>query len=95
MTAVAVNEDAVREFITIVSGHVVELAKSTDKPGLLQLSRLNSHDDKLVPSRFRIDDPEAIIKAAAFDAKAGFNVYVEPRRTFRSTRPQTGDARRY
>ena len=29
MTAVAVNEDAVREFITIVSGHVVELAKHT------------------------------------------------------------------
>jgi putative DNA primase/helicase len=71
---VAVDEGVVREFITIVSEHAVKLAESAGKPGLLQLSRLNC-----VPSRFRIDDPEAIIKAATFDARAGFNVYIEPR----------------
>jgi putative DNA primase/helicase len=47
------------------------------------LSRFNCVDDKLVPSRFRIDASEAIIKAATFDANAGFNVYSE-RRTVRA-----------
>ena len=76
---VATDESAVREFITTISEHVVKLAESAGKPGVLQLTRLNSHDGKLVPSRFRIDDPEAIIKAATFDARAGFNVYIEAR----------------
>jgi putative DNA primase/helicase len=79
MTTVAIDEGAVREFIAIVSEHAVKLAEMRGKPGFLQLSRLNCVDDKMVPSRFRIDDPEAIIKAATFDAGAGFNVYIEAR----------------
>ena len=79
MTTVAIDEGAVREFIAIVSEHAVKLAEMSGKSGFLQLSRLNCVDDKLVPNRFRIDDQEAIIKAATFDASAGFNVYIEPR----------------
>jgi hypothetical protein len=75
---VAVDEGMVREFVTIVS-EPVALAAAAGKPGVLQLSRLNSHDEKLVPSRFRLDDLEAIVKAAVFDANAGQNVYIESR----------------
>ena len=79
MTTVAIDEGAVREFVTTISTLAVKLAEMSGKPGFLQLSRLNCVDDKMVPSRFRIDDPEAIIKAATFDAVAGFNVYIEAR----------------
>jgi putative DNA primase/helicase len=79
MTTVAIDEGAVREFVTTISTLAVKLAEMSGKPGFLQLSRLNCVDDKMVPSRFRIDDPEAIIKAATVDAGAGFNVYIEAR----------------
>jgi hypothetical protein len=76
---IAVDENMVFEFVTIISEHAVALAATADKPGVLQLSRLNSRDEKLIPSRFRLDDPEAIAKAAIFDAGVGHNVYIEPR----------------
>ena len=76
---ITVDEDAVREFITIISAHACELAKTIASPGVLQLTRLNCRDEKLVPTRFLLDDVEGMVKTAVNDANAGFNVYVEPR----------------
>ena len=76
---ITVDEDAVREFVTIISAHACELAKNMASPGVLQLTRLNCRDEKLVPTRFLIDDVEGMVKTAVNDANAGFNVYVEPR----------------
>jgi len=78
MSAV-IDEDAVREFIRAISAHAGGLATSVASPGALQLTRLDCRDGKLVPSRFRLDDVEGMVKAAVNDAGAGFNVYVEPR----------------
>jgi hypothetical protein len=76
---VAVDKDEVRRFIEVISAHVVKLAAGLANPGVLQLSRLNCRDDKLVPTRFRIDDVEGMVHRAIGDAEAGFNVYIEPR----------------
>ena len=93
---VTVDEDAVREFITIISAHACELAKTIASPGVLQLTRLNCRDEKLVPTRFLLDDVEGMVKTAVNDANAGFNVYVEPRtRARRSARIFARNARRH
>jgi hypothetical protein len=77
--SVAIDEDGVREFIAIISAHASELAKTVADPGVLQLTRLDCRDGKLVPTRFLIDDVEGMVKTAVNDANAGFNVYIEPR----------------
>ena len=47
---------------------------------MLQLCRINPTDERnVVPSRFSVDDVEAMIDLAINDAKAGHNVYVEAR----------------
>ena len=76
---VAVDEDTVREFITIVSEHAVGLAKSNGKPGVLQLTRLSPADEKLVPTRFKLDSVDDMVRAAIADANASHNVYIEGR----------------
>jgi putative DNA primase/helicase len=77
---IAVDEDMVREFITIISAHVVKLTQGLRNPGVLQLSRKNCrHGDPLVPHRFLPDDIEGMVKFAIGAAKAGHNVYIEPR----------------
>ena len=67
---VAVDEDTVREFITIVSEHAAGLAKSNGKPGVLQLTRLSPADEKLVPTRFKLDSVDDMVRAAIADANA-------------------------
>ena len=74
---VAVDEDTVREFVTIISEHADELAKSNGKSGVLQLTRLSPIDGKLVPSRFKLDDIDGMVRAAVADANAKHNVYIE------------------
>ena len=76
---VAVDEDTVREFVTIISEHADELAKSNGKPGVLQLTRLSPIDEKLVPSRFKLDDIDGMVRAAVAAANAKHNVYIEGR----------------
>jgi putative DNA primase/helicase len=76
---VAVDEDTVREFVTIISEHADELAKSNGKSGVLQLTRLSPIDGKLVPSRFKLDDIDGMVRAAVADANAKHNVYIEGR----------------
>jgi hypothetical protein len=75
----AADEDTVREFVEIISAHAVALAKDAGKPGVLQLTRLSSIDEKMVPTRFRLDDVDSMVKTAVNDANASFNVYVEGR----------------
>ena len=76
---VAVDEDAVREFITIVSERAAELAKSNGKPGVLQLTRLSPTDEKLVPTRFKLGSVDDMVRAAIANANASHNVYIEGR----------------
>ena len=76
---VAVDEATVRQFLEIISEHAVELAKSAGRSGVLQLCCLSPHDEKMVPSRFRLDDVDTMVKAAVGAANAALNVYIEAR----------------
>jgi RepB DNA-primase from phage plasmid len=76
---VMVDEAAVRQHIEIISKHAVDLAKGNGRPGFLQLCRLNPIDETIIPSRFKLDDVEAMVAAAIADANASLNVYIETR----------------
>jgi hypothetical protein len=76
---VAVDVGAVRQFIEIISGHVTQIARNSSRTGVLQLCRLSPVDETMVPTRFKLDDVEPMIKTAVNDANASFNVYVEVR----------------
>jgi hypothetical protein len=76
---VAVDAGAVREFLTIISEHVLKLAKGNGHPGVLQLCCLSPHDDRIIPHRFALDDVESIVTTAIGAANASFNVYLEAR----------------
>jgi hypothetical protein len=76
---IEVDEAIVRDFLKIVSDHVVELAKGAARPGVLQICCLSPVDEKLIPHRFRLSDVEGKVKTAVEAAKAGLNVYLEAR----------------
>jgi hypothetical protein len=78
MTA-QVDEATVRQFIEIISAHARQAINGAGPPGVLQLSRLNPLDERLVPSRFTLDDVESMVRTAVGDALAGHNVYIEAR----------------
>jgi hypothetical protein len=78
MTA-QVDEATVRQFIEIISAHARQVINGTGPKGVLQLSRLNPLDERLVPSRFTLDDVENMVRTAVGDALAGHNVYIEAR----------------
>jgi hypothetical protein len=75
---VPVDETTVREFIDIISSHATQIAKSNGH-GVLQLCQLSPLSEKMVPSRFRLDDVDTIVKAAVGAANANLNVYIEAR----------------
>ena len=75
-----VDEATVRQFIQIISEHAVRTINGNGSTGVLQLSRINpSDEEKVVPSRFQIDDIEHMVQTALNDANAGHNVYIEAR----------------
>jgi hypothetical protein len=74
-----VDDATVRQHLETISKHAVELAKSSARPGVLQLCCLSPHNGKLIPHRFRLDDVEEMIKTAVGAAEAGLNVYIEAR----------------
>jgi hypothetical protein len=74
-----VDEGTVREFVTIISEHVLKLNKGNGHPGVLQLYCLSPHDEKPIPHRFALDDVENIVKTAVDAAEASLNVYLEGR----------------
>jgi hypothetical protein len=74
-----VDEATVRQFIEIIAAHARQAINGAGPPGVLQLSRLNPLDERLVPSRFTLDDVESMVRTAVGDALAGHNVYIEAR----------------
>src|SRR5262245_6039850 len=78
MTA-QVDEATVRQFIEIISAHARQVINGAGPKGVLQLCRLNPIDEKVVPSRFTLDDIENMVKTAVADALAGHNAYIEAR----------------
>ena len=78
MTA-QVDEATVRQFIEIISAHARQVINGAGPPGVLQLCRLNPIDEKIVPSRFTLDDVENMVRTAVGDALAGHNSYIESR----------------
>jgi hypothetical protein len=76
---VAIDEAMVREFVTIISAHAVELAKGKGNPGVLQLCCLSPANEKMIPHRFRLDDIDAMVRTAIGAASAMLNVYLEAR----------------
>jgi hypothetical protein len=74
---VAVDEAMIRQFVETISGHVTRIANGGR--GVLLLCQLSPIDEKLVPSRFRLDDVDAIVKTAVGAANANLNVYLEAR----------------
>jgi hypothetical protein len=79
MPNATVNISAVREFIYTIAAQAKAALNGAEVPGLLQLSRLHPDNNKLVPSRFHIDDIERMIEAAAGHSGRGYNVYIEGR----------------
>jgi hypothetical protein len=79
MTTVAIDEATIRQFFGILSFHATELAKGAGRSGVLQLCCLSPYDGKIVPSRFKLDDVDTIVKAAVSAANASLNVYTEAR----------------
>src|SRR5215475_1533004 len=79
MTGVpAIDEAAIRRFLSIIHEHVAR-AINGGNPGVLQLCRINPVDEQAIPSRFKIGDLDAMVKTAVGDAAAGHNVYIEAR----------------
>ena len=75
-----VDEATVRQFIEIISAHAAQVINGAEPAGVLQLCRINPLDEKsVVPSRFKLDDVEHMVKTAIDDAAAGHNVYIEGR----------------
>jgi RepB DNA-primase from phage plasmid len=75
-----IDEATVRRFLGIISAHAMETINGADRTGFLQLCRIHPFDDaSVVPSRFKLDDVEGMVRVAMGDATNGFNVYVEGR----------------
>jgi AAA domain/RepB DNA-primase from phage plasmid/IclR helix-turn-helix domain len=74
-----VHAPTVREFIHIITAQAKAALANTDKPGVLQLTRLHPSSETLVPSRFTLDDTERMIETAISDSENGHNVYIEGR----------------
>ena len=79
-----VSVSDVREFLTILVSQAKAALAGVEKPGYLQMSRLHPTDESLVPTRYRLDDLENMIRVAVNDSNAGHNVYIEGR-TVRET----------
>jgi hypothetical protein len=75
-----VDAPTVRRFLEIICAHVAQTVNGADRPGVVELCRINPMDERsVVPSRFAVGDVEAMIKLAVGDADAGHNVYIEAR----------------
>jgi hypothetical protein len=81
-----VSREAVREFITAIVAQAKAALDGAKNPGFLQMSWLHPESEKLVPSRYSLDDVD-VVERMVHDAIAtcenGHNVYIEGR-TIRS-----------
>ena len=79
MSTQKTDETTIRRFLEIISAHAKQAISGANQTGVLQLCRINPADESVVPSRFNLDDIEAMVKTATGDAAAGHNVYIEAR----------------
>jgi hypothetical protein len=63
MTA-PVSRETVREFMITIAAQAKAALAGMEKPGYLQMSRLHPTSEKLVPSRYKLDDVERMIADA-------------------------------
>jgi putative DNA primase/helicase len=77
------NEPVVREFLEIINkqaARAIEAAGGSDRPGLLQMSRLYPGDKRgTIPSRFALGEVDRMLRVALGDAAGGHNSYIEGR----------------
>jgi hypothetical protein len=76
--SVPVDPDMIRQFLEIISTHALKVTDRNGPAGVLQLCRLSPLDNKILPSRFAINDVEHMVQAAICDAE-NCNVYIEGR----------------
>jgi hypothetical protein len=89
--AVDEAETEIRQFVTIISEQAKRAIGDKAQAGSLSLSRLSPHGGGIVPSRFKIDDIEQMVKCAIGDAKAGHNSYIEARTVLGVKHGKRGD----
>ena len=74
-----IDEATVRQF-TWDHQHARDRARQGRRAaGRLQLCCLSPVDEKMIPSRFRLEDVDTMVKAAVAAANAALNVYVDAR----------------
>src|SRR5262249_2160172 len=74
-----VSRETVRDFMLTIAAQAKAALAGVKNPGYLQMSRLHRTSEKLVPSRYRLDDVERMISEAIAAWEAGYNVYIEGR----------------
>lgn len=74
-----VDREVVRDFLTDIVSQAKAALDGIASPGYLQISRLHPMDERLVLSRFDLNDIELMISEAVAAASAGHNVYIEGR----------------
>jgi hypothetical protein len=81
-----IDEPTVRKFLELLHTRAAAALSHERRPGLLQLVSKDP-DGGLSYSSFGIGDVDSMLEAALIDARAGRNVYIEPR-TVRPGRPK-------
>jgi hypothetical protein len=75
-----IDRKVVHAFVAEIHAAAAWVCKGVEKPGVLQLSRVSPHDEKLVIcGRYKIGDFNKMANDAIAAAEAGHNVYVEGR----------------
>jgi hypothetical protein len=74
-----VNRETVREFVFNIAARAKAALNGREKPGYLQMSRVHPANEKLVPTRYKLDDVDHMIEDAVAAAQAGHNIYIEGR----------------
>ena len=79
MSTALIDAVEIRRFLELISSHATKLVNGAKSSGFLNLCRISPLDsDKVVTSRFTVDDAEHMIEAALCDAERN-NVYIEGR----------------
>jgi hypothetical protein len=92
--AVAVDEGAVRAFISLLHERAAAVTADVSNPGVLQLCRVRPDDKKFLVSRYMVGDIDRMVEDAALYAQTGHNVYCEGRLVGNPRAPGLG-ARRW
>jgi hypothetical protein len=69
----------VKEFLETLVAFATGSLAGYPPPGFLQISRKHPDDEDVVPTRFRLDEVDAMASYALVNSRAGFNTYIEGR----------------